>query len=156
MNPDYEKQLNAAVDRMLKSLPDVEAPPSLAPRVLRALQAPLAPAAARRSWQNWPASLRWPALAALAAFFAALCFGSWRLVQTEPVTLAWHQIEAWGAQVATFCNAFKAVLSAVFLAIRQLSPALLLGGCVAAALAYGCCLALGTVYFRLALIRYKH
>lgn len=156
MNQDYERQLDVAVDRVLKGLPDQRAPESLAPRVMRALQAQLDSCAARRSWQNWPATLRWPALAALLAFFGALCFGSWRLAQTAPVALALHRIEACLAPIATFYNAFKAVLGAIFLAGRELGPGFLLGCCCAAALAYGCCLALGAVYFRLALSRHKY
>lgn len=156
MNQDYHTQLDAAVDRVLKNLPDQQAPETLAPRVLRALQAQHEPAPLRRSWQNWPALLRWPVFAALLAFFGALCFGSWRLAQTESVALALHQIETCLAPIGTFYHALKAVLGAVFLAGRELGPAFLLGCGCAAALAYGCCLALGAVYLRLALSRHPY
>jgi hypothetical protein len=156
MNQDYNTQLDAAVDRVLKRLPDRQAPDSLAPRVMRALQAQLEPASLRRSWQNWPAPLRWSAFAALLAFFGALCFGSWRLAQTEAVALALHRIEVCLAPIGTFYHALKAVLGAFFLAGRELGPGFLLGCGCAAALAYGCCLALGAVYLRLALSRHQY
>ena len=54
MNPNHETELEALVDRELKSLPPLAAPPSLAPRILAALAARAAVPWYRRAWQEWP------------------------------------------------------------------------------------------------------
>ena len=58
MNPDYDKQLEAAISRELKALPELAAPAALASRVMAAIEQRARVPWYRRSWQTWPVALR--------------------------------------------------------------------------------------------------
>ena len=64
--------LEREIDRELGRLPTPRAPRTLAPRVMRAVAA--APAAAAAGWRTWPIAWRW---LSLAAFVSAGCAGVW-------------------------------------------------------------------------------
>jgi hypothetical protein len=64
--------LEREIDRALRRLPAPRAPRTLAPRVMRAVAA--APATAAAGWRAWPAAWRWLSLAAVVS---AGCAGLW-------------------------------------------------------------------------------
>ncbi len=153
MNPDYEKKLEAAIDRELKGLPELRAPATLSRRVMAALERRAAVPWYRTAWQSWPLSLRIPALALLVVFFGALCFGAWVLPNTEVATTGAARVTGWFSGPITLWNALNAVLNTFILASKQLGTvfwAAVLGVIV---LAWVMCLGVGTACVRLALAR---
>lgn len=153
MNPEYERKLEAAIDRELKGLPELTAPATLSRRVMAALEHRATLPWYQTAWQSWPVSLRIPALALLVLFFGALCFGAWQLPHTEAVTTGAARVTGWFSGPITLWNALSAVLNTILLAFKQLGTvfwAAVLGVIV---LAWVMCLGVGTACVRLALAR---
>lgn len=150
MNPDYEKKLEAQVDRALRGLPDLAAPPSLASRVMRQIQASRRTPWYQRSWQTWPRTLQTLSFAILFAGFAALCVLAWELPHSSLFMSGTHQVGAWFSWLGTLWNALTVLVGGVGLVLKHLSLGILAAGLFSLALGYLLCIGLGTVYFRLA------
>ena len=153
MNANHDSELERRLDRELKSLPLLAAPPTLAPRVLAAIGSRAASPWYRQPWQAWPVPTRAAALAVLALFFASLCLGVWRLPDTEGYLAASRHATGWFSCLTTLWNALHAVLDALARAVHQLNRGILVGCLAAVALAWAICLGLGTVCLRFALAR---
>ncbi len=153
MNADHDSQLEAQIDRELKSLPPLAAPATLAPRVMAAIASRAAAPWYRQPWQGWPVPLRAAALVVLAAFFASLCLGAWRLPDTEGYLAAARHAAGWTSSLTTLWNGFNAVLGALAQAVQQLGRGFLIGCLAAVALAWAICLGLGTACLRLTFAR---
>ncbi len=153
MNSEYQNQLEAEIDRELKALPELEAPPTLARRVMRAVQEKAHVPWYHLAWQSWPAPLRAATMAVLIVSFGGLCFAAWEICQTAGYTELVRALTGWMAAVWTLGNAVAALLSSAVLVIKHLGTALILACLAALAIAWAMCLGLGTVYLRLALAR---
>lgn len=153
MNPRDDKQLEAAISRELKALPDLRAPSSLAARVMATIEQRQAAPWYRQPWQNWPLPLQAVATVALLASFSALCFLSWQFVRTPDFAAAAGKAGSLFAGFGVIWKAFAVLKSALFLAVKAVNPAILIGCGVAFALGYAMCLGLGTVYVRLGFAR---
>jgi hypothetical protein len=153
MNPDYDKQLEAAISRELKAMPELAAPGGLANRVMRVIEQRAAAPWYRRGWQTWPLALQGGSLVCLLAAFALLCFGSWRLAHYAALTPAAREVSGWFNLADAVWNAANALANALGLAFRSLGPAVLIGGAVMLLVSYAACVGLGTVYWRLAYAR---
>ena len=153
MNSHDEKQLEAAISRELKALPNLRAPASLATRVLAAIEQRATVPWYRRDWQTWPASLQAVSTLVLLAGFGGLCFLSWQLVQTPSFALASGKAGSLFGGLGTLWNALGLVKSGVWMTLKGVNPALLAGCGLALALGYAMCLALGAVYVRLGFAR---
>lgn len=154
MNPEYEKELAAEIDRELKGLPELSAPRTLAHRVMRAIGRTALPWY-RRSWQRWPLGLQAATLGLLLALFGALCYGGWKLPETSSFDAARHQVHGWTAGAAAVWNTLSVLLGAVILAVKNLSTGFLAAGLMAVAFAYALSLGLGKVCLRLASVRHS-
>jgi len=155
MNPEYEKQLEAAVRRELKALGELEAPPEIARRVMRVLEHRAATPWYRREWQNWPLALRSVSLAGLLAAFAFLCVGGSQLTHFAALTPAAREVSGWFSLLDSVWNAATVLVNALALAFRSLGPAVIIGSAVVLVACYATCLSLGTVYWRLASVPLK-
>ncbi len=153
MNSPYEEKLAAEIDRELKSLPELQAPSTLIPRVSAAIARRQRLPWYRQSWSAWPAPMRAAALVILAAFFASLCLGAWRLPDTESYSAATGHAAGWFSGLATLWYALNALIATLAQAVQLLGRGILLGCLAAVALAWAMCLGLGTVCLRLALAR---
>ena len=153
MNLEYEKELEAAIDRELKGLPELPAPDTLALRVMVAIESRAKVAWYRQPWEMWPAPLRMGSLALLLALFGGLCFGGWRLAQGEAFIGATHKLGQWLAGVSALGNTLSVLLGAVVLAVKQLGTGFLVAALMAVAVGYAVCLGLGTVCVRIAFAR---
>lgn len=153
MNSDYEKNLEAEIDAALKGLPELRAPETLATRVMAAVTRRSVQPWYRQSWQFWPAPLRYVALALLLGSFAGLCFASWQLTRAAGTQLALQEVAQVLSPVIALWNALLAVLSGLLVALKHIHPAILFGCLAAFALAWACCVGLGTACVRLALAR---
>jgi len=149
MKPQLDAKLAALVDRQLKSLPELAAPLTLAPRVMAAIAARTAVSPAR-GWQTWSLALRVASFACLAAIFLGLCFGGWHVTQSSAVTNATQEVHGLLALLKTLTSVLEAVLGALVLVVKQLGPIWL--SLIAAVVLAGwiSCLGLGTAFARLA------
>ena len=150
MNPDYDKQLEAAISRELKALPELAAPGALANRVMAAIGQRARAPWYRRSWQTWPVALQAAALVVLLALFGGLCLGSWQLSQTTTATLALHRAGEWFSGLGLIGNIFNALANAAVLVLKKLGTGVIVACLIAAGTGYAMCIGVGTVYFRLA------
>jgi hypothetical protein len=150
MNPDYDKQLEAAINRELKALPELAAPGALANRVMAALGQRARVPWYRRSWQMWPVVLQAAALVVLLALFGGLCFGGWQLSQAEATSFALHRVGEWFSGLSMIGNTFSVLASAAVLVAKKLGTGFIVTCLVAVGIGYAACIGLGTVYFRLA------
>jgi hypothetical protein len=150
MNPDYNKQLEAAISRELKALPELTAPAVLANRVMAALEQRARVPWYRHSWQMWPVALQAAALFVLLVLFGGLCVAGWELSQAEATTLALHRVGEWFSGLSMIENTFKVLVSAAVLVVKKLGTGFIVTCLVAAGIGYAMCVGLGTVYFRLA------
>jgi len=153
MNAPHEERLAAEINHELQSLPELPAPATLIPRVNAAIALRRSAPWYRQPWQAWPAPLRAAALVILAAFFASLCLGAWRLPGTESYLAASRHTAGWLSGLTTLWNALNALITTLAQAVQQLGRGVLLGGLAAVALAWAMCLGLGTVCMRFALAR---
>ena len=150
MNPDYDKQLEAAISRELKTLPELAAPGALASRVMATIEQRARVPWYRRSWQTWPMVLQAASLVVLLALFGGLCLGGWQLSQTGTATLALHRVGGWFSGLNVIGNTFHVLVNAVLLAVKKLGTGFIVACLVAAGIGYAMCVGVGTVYFRLA------
>ncbi len=153
MKPEYEKHLEAEINRALKGLPELPAPRTLAPRVMRAIEQRAQVPWYRQSWQMWPLALRAASLVLLLAVFGGICFAGWELRQTGIVVAAMHQVGGWLSGLSAIWNLVNVLLGAVVLVVKKLGVGFMVACVAAVALAYAMCFGLGTVYVRLALAR---
>jgi len=151
MNSDYERQLEAEISRELKQLPDLAAPASLVSRVLTTLERRAPVRWYCRSWQMWPAGLRWASLLVLAALFGGLCFTGWELAHTQTVTFALRRAENGFAAFSAIGNTLNVLLGSAFLVVKHLGTGFMIACLAALGLGYAVCVGLGTVYMRIAL-----
>jgi len=153
MNPEYEKQLEARIDRELKELGELPAPRAFASRVLGAIERRAALPWYRRSWQTWPAAWQWTSLAVLLVMFGGLCWGGWELTRSATVTAGAPEVAGRFAGLGVFWRTLNALGSAVSVVVQGLGTGYIAGGVLALFLAYVSCIGLGTVYVRLAMAR---
>jgi hypothetical protein len=152
MSLDYEKALESQVDRQLKRLPQLTAPPTLALRLNAAIQTAALPWH-KQSWQFWPMPVQAVSFVFLAAAFTALSFGSWKLSHTEGFAAIMKYPLHWLSNVGTFGHTINVVAGGLVLAIRNLGSGVLIAVLAVFAVGYFMCVGLGTVYLRLALAR---
>lgn len=148
MNPQYEKQLEAGVRRELEALGELPAPPALAKRILRAVEARAAAPWYQKSWSAWPWVLRSVSLTTLLLAFGGLCLGAWALTHaaTVPAWVSSASAEVWG-----LWRALGVVASTAGALIARLGTGVLIGAAAVSFAAWVTCIGLGTAFVRLAL-----
>jgi hypothetical protein len=150
MNLNDDQQLELAISRQLKALPELTAPASVANRIMTAIELRLNMPWYRRSWVTWPLALRMASLAAMLVLFSGLCFAGWELSQTETIMSAMHRIGQSFSGLNTIGSVLNILAGSVALVVKKLGATFIVAGLVAAGLGYAIFLGLGTVYFRLA------
>jgi len=150
---DYEQQLEERLDRELKELPELQAPPALAARILSAVSRRAARPWYRRSWQAWPVSLRAASLPILLAMFGGLCWTVSALAHTVVAAPAIQKLVGELAGLRAIWRTLNVLGDAAILSFRHLGPAFVAAVFVALLLAYAACVALGTLSLRLAMAR---
>lgn len=153
MNPEYDNQLEAAISRELKALPELAAPGGLANRVMSALAQRAGVPWYRRSWQMWPQVLQASSLGVLLVLFGGLCLAGWELSQTEAASAALSRAGEWFSGLSTIGNTLNALARATVLVVNKLGTGIMVAWLVAVGFGYALCVGLGTVYFRLAFAR---
>lgn len=153
MNANHDQQTEAQMDRELKSLPLLSAPPTLAPRVLATIASRATAPWYRHAWPTWPLAWQTVSMLALLAGFAGVCLGSWQLVHTPVVVSTASEVTGWISSLSAIWKVAGALVNAAILAVKSLGAWALVGCLVAVLFGYATCVGLGTVYFRLAFAR---
>jgi ABC-type nitrate/sulfonate/bicarbonate transport system permease component len=153
MNSEYEKRLEAEIDRQLKALPELAAPSGLMSQVMARIEQRAVQPWYRRSWQTWPVTLQGFSLVALLALFGGICFGGWELARAASFSSAAETLRGWLSGLSLIWNVATTLANAAALALKQLGTGFLIGCLLALALGYAACVGLGTVYVRLAMAR---
>jgi len=153
MSAEYEKELEARIQRELNALGELQAPPEITRRVMRVIEQRAVLPWYRREWQTWPLALQCGSLGGLLGAFAFLCFESSRLAYYAMLTPAAREVTGWFGLADAVCGAGNALTRALGIAFHNLGPAPLIGGAAMLLLCYLMCLGLGTIYWRLAYAR---
>ena len=155
MNTNPENELAALIDRELKSLPPLTAPPRLASRVMARLAAQAEAEAVwyRRAWPTWPLALRVASLVVLLALFGGLCFAGWQASHAPSVTAASEKVSGAFALVTLAANTLGALGNAAAQVVRHLGMGFIVAAVAVATLGYAACVAFGTFYLRFAFAR---
>jgi len=153
MNREYEQRLEAEIERQLKSLPELVAPQSLAPRVMALLARRASLPWYRQSWPAWPVPVRVFALLISLSLFGVLCYVGWEFSQLPGFAVVTEKFRFVSSGLSSIWNTLSVLLEAVLLAIKHLGNWFIFSAVAAVALAYGMCLGLGSVYLKLALAR---
>jgi hypothetical protein len=152
-NREQEQELAARIDRELKSLPPLIAPPSLAPRIIARLAAQAEVAWYRRAWPTWPEALRVGSLTVLLVLFGGLCFAGWQASHAPSVTAASEKVSGAFALVTLAANTLGALGNAAAQVMRHLGTGAIVAAIAIMALAYAACVAFGSFYLRFAFAR---
>jgi hypothetical protein len=155
MQPEYERELEAEIDRELKGLPELPAPHTLASRVRLAIEGQPEVAWFRQPWQMWPTALRIGSLVLLLLLFGGLCFSGDRLAHGVAFIGAAHRLGQWLSDVSALGKAVSVLLGAAVLAVKQFGTGFIVAGLLAVAVGYAMCLGLGTFCVRLAVARHQ-
>lgn len=150
MNPNHEPQLESAVQRALKALPELTAPPSVADRVMTAIAGRERAPWHRRPWAAWPPALRAASLALMLTVFIGLCFAGRELAQTQAIARSAQAAGQWISGLNCVRNLGDILAESALLVVKKMGAPWIVAGSVAAALVYAFFLGLGTVCFRLA------
>src|SRR5215470_248074 len=153
MNLEHERELELEIDRELKGMPDLEAPGTLASRVMRTIERRQALCWYNLPWESWPKFLRFGALAFLMLMFGGLCVASWQLTMAAGVSSAVQEVSGAFSGLATVWNTFNVLLGAVVVVFKHLGTGFMIGCVVIAGLGYAVCVGLGTAWLRLAFAR---
>jgi hypothetical protein len=149
MNSEFENQLEAEIDRHLKDLPDLAAPPNLIPRVMTAIARPATPWRVR-PWYAWPISAQIASVTlALGLLLAAI--PGWRVVEPALTGPMASRFAPWRAGVACLWNAARAVVGAAPVVVEHLNKVTLLSCVAVMVMGYVVCVGFGTVFVRLTL-----
>lgn len=151
MNENSEHRWEQQVDRALKNLPDLPAPASLVPKVMRAIHQRAALPWYRQPWPVWPAPLQALSLALLLGGFGAFVYAAWQLTQAAGYQAAWDEVRQAFAGLAYVANVARLLAEALLLVARQLGTPFIIGCLTAASLAYGLLIGFGTLYCRVAI-----
>lgn len=154
MNENENSQLEAAVDRELKALPNRPAPQTLLPRVMAVIERRAELPWYRRAWQTWPQPLKVVSLLVLLAAFGGLCFGSWQFVHAPAMASATSEASGWFRMLSGAWGTLGVLANALVLAVKSLGSVVLFGIITALLLSYAACVGFGTLYLRLAFARH--
>ena len=150
MNSNDDQQLESAVRRELKALPELTAPAALINRVMAAIELRQNAPWYRRSWTTWPGTLQVAAFATLLVVFGGLCLAGWEFSHAQTLAQAQHQIGQRLSGFSALGNLLTSLASSVVLVGKKLGTPFWVACLFVAGLSYAVFLGLGTVYFRLA------
>ncbi|MCX7721958.1 MAG: hypothetical protein N2379_02720 [Verrucomicrobiae bacterium] len=150
MNTGNDKELEAAIDRLLKTLPPLRAPDTLVPRVLAAVTPQARLAWYRRPWQTWPVALQLGSLAAALALCAGVYIGIGELVHALRGTFLATQLDSLLGALSAVHQAAQALAHVGGLVAQRIGTGWLVGCGLIALLSYAACVGLATIFARLA------
>ncbi len=149
MIPDFDSELEARIDRLLKDLPDLAAPPGLLARTMNALARPAPPPRHARPWTAWPAGWRVAFLVLTCGVLGAV-FLAWRAAAPELAAVVLPRLSHWAAAAGSVWTALGALAGAIPLVARHFGNGFLLACLAVGTIAYAACIGFGTLLVRFA------
>lgn len=150
MNNPSDKQLEDLIHQQLKDQPDLNAPASLVPRVMRAITSPSSVLDCPRQWWTWRVELKIASAAAsllvltLFVYAASQVWVEFPSLEEQSILTGLWRFGSLGVMLGeTFANALLVVAKHVGLSWLAAAVSLIL-------LMYAACVALGTLCVRLA------
>jgi len=156
MSADSEKPWETALDRELKSLPDLPAPATLIPRVLAGLERLQPVPWYQQPWPQWPAGLRGVSLIILLALFGGLSFAGWKASQTEAVAIMTQSLTDWFSIGTVVWAVLITLGSTLLVVVKSFGSGFMIAWGIIAVLSYVACVGLGTIFVRFAFARPKN
>jgi len=153
MNVKHDNELGARIDRELKSLPLLAAPPTLAPRVMALVASRALAPWYRRAWQTWPVALQAASLVVLLAMFGGLCFAGWQLSHAASATLAAQKVGGAFSVVSAVWRTLGVLGDSAAQVIRHLGSGFIWALVALGLIGYTLLLGLGSCCYRLAYTR---
>jgi hypothetical protein len=153
MNLNHDNELEALIDRELKSLPTLSAPASLASHVMSALAAQRRVPWYRAGWQTWPLTLRIASFVVLLALFAGLCLGGGKVWQVVSQSESAEKVNGTFSLLGLIGKTLAALGEAGLQVVRHIGTGYVLAGLALVAIAYAACMAFGSFYFKFAFTR---
>jgi hypothetical protein len=149
MRPEFDPELEAQIDRLLKGQPDLAAPRGLVARAMKALARPTPTPWHARPWAEWPAGWRAGFLVLTCGALAAAFLG-WHAAAPGLAGVVLPRLTHWAAAAGCVWSTLGALAGAAALVARHFGngfvPACLLVG----AIAYAACIGFGTLIIRFA------
>ncbi len=143
---NHDPKLEARIQREFDNLPELPAPTTLAPRVLRAIQVQRTRPWWQQSWAAWPAQIQTAALALLMTLAVALSLaGGWAWWSAARPQMDSESFTAW----VPFGDALLAVANTSLLLLRHAGQTWLIIGLTAVSLMYLTCIGVGSLCLRL-------
>jgi hypothetical protein len=155
-NPDHARWLAAQTDALLKGLPPRQAPATLVPRVMAAIQTRAALPWYRESWQMWPLPLRIGSLAVLVGCFGGLCLAGGQLPQAAAQAAAALQLSHWFLGARALWDVLVVLSQAAVSVGKHLPGGFAVACLVALGLGYATCVGLGAAWLRFTFARRGH
>lgn len=152
MKHEYDKKLEDYIQQQLNRLPELEAPPTLVPRVLKAIEARQHLPWWRQSIFNWPRPAQAVAFILFAMLpVAVLMVGQWGWAQFYTSALALEQVERWVRMFRGMSDVLQTLTNALALVVRSPGQTWLWAGAAIATVMYLSCVGLGTACVRIVL-----
>jgi hypothetical protein len=145
---DDRKELELLIHRRLRELPELQAPATLAPRVLEALQWRTEHRWWRRPWRFWSWPLRLLALS-LISLAISLAVSALYLVQVGAVQPLWAALAQQLAGWAFLWDVPRALVMALGTVLRSSVGPYWIYGLGLVSVMYVACIGLGTAFVRL-------
>jgi hypothetical protein len=145
----FDPKLEAQIDRLLKDLPDLAAPPGLIARTMSALTQPAPARWHSCPWQTWPAGWRIAFLVLTSGALAAVFLGGRMSVPAiQSVTFPW--LSHWEAAAECVWTTLGALMGAVPLVVQHFGNGFALACLLVGAMTYAACIGFGTLIIRFA------
>lgn len=150
MQNDPNRQLERLIQHELEKLSELQAPSTLIPRVIAAIEAEAHAPAWRRPWWTWPLTLKAASLACFFTAVVAVLYGSnWALDQIKVSAVPERIAYGWDA-VAVIGEVIGTLGRALLIVCQSMGQPWLLALLMLAFLMYLTCVGVGTVCFRVA------
>lgn len=153
MNVNHDNELEARIDRELKSLPLLAAPATLTPRVMALVASRAGAPWYRRAWQTWPVALQTVSLVVLLAMFGGLCFAGWQVSHAAAVSAAAHKVGGAFSVVSMVWRTLGVLGDATVQVVRHLGAGFICALVALGLIGYTMLLGLGSCCYRLAYTR---
>jgi hypothetical protein len=151
MDNEAERKLAERIHRELRQLPPLKAPETLVARVLTAIESRAHQPWWRKSWINWPSSMRLAFVMGVCVLASGFIYFGFQFSNEVPASAVLTKVSASFGFLAPLWNLTAALGNALVLVLCAGGQLLLWGTVAFVAAMYLTCVGLGTLCYRVAL-----